>query len=279
MPKSPGPANQPTSKPFFNLFAEENRGLLLDLFVFAVNLLLMNLVVKLFLNLFNLASNNDPLAKLIVIAACIGMWVLPAAGAVLKRWHFHHRLSEAKKTDPYDENPVVGCLFNPIFYFCLNLVIMSVIVAAVGQELVGPKGMDNGNVFVPMIFLGLALTIVQTVLIYRYFSKPNKPPRFEFLRSPHSEFVGDLCLFLNMLLFQLAWNLLTLPNFGRVSGIGEFCGRLFFLSFIALLIYFPPRMFYLAEDIDRPRTWLTMLLANSPVLFKVLIGTSNPADW
>jgi hypothetical protein len=28
----------------------------------------------------------------------------------------------------------------------------------------------------------------------------------------------------------------------------EFVGRVFGLSFIALLIYFPPRMFYLAED-------------------------------
>ena len=279
MAKYPRPANQqPTSKRF-NLFAEENRGLLLDLFVFAANILLMNLLVKLLLNLFDAASNNDPFAKFLLVVACVAMWVLPAAGAVLKRWHFHQRLSAEKKALVSEEHPLVGCLFNPIFYFCLNLVIMSAVVAAVGQELVGPRGMDNGYVFIPSIFLGLALTIVQTVLIYRYFSPPKKEPRSKFLQSSQSEFLGDLCLFLNMLLFQLAWNLLTLPNFGRVSGVGEFFGRLFFLSFIALLIYFPPRMFYLAEDINRPRTWLTMLLANSPVLFKVLIGTSNPADW
>ena len=280
MPKSPRPANdQPTSKQPFNLFAEENRGLLLDLFVFAANLLLMNLLVKLFLNLFEAAGNKDPLARLILIGACVSMWVLPAAGAVLKRWHFHQRMTEQRKALVSDENALAGCLFNPIFYFCLNLVIMSVVVAAVGQELVGPKGMDSENVFIPAIFLGLALTIVQTVLIYLYFSPPKKRYHSNFLQSPQSAFIGDLCLFLNMLLFQLVWNLLTLPNFGRVSGVGEFCGRLFFLSFLALLIYFPPRMFYLAEDIDRPRTWLTMLLANSPVLFKVLIGTSNQAGW
>ncbi len=53
-----------------------------------------------------------------------------------------------------------------------------------------------------------------------------------------------------------------------------------FLSFIALLIYFPPRMFYLAEDIHRRRTWVTMLLANSPVIVRVLIGTgSNTTGW
>jgi len=42
-----------------------------------------------------------------------------------------------------------------------------------------------------------------------------------------------------------------------------------------MLIYFPPRMFYLVEDIDRGRTWVTMLLANSPVIIKVLIGSKN----
>ena len=33
-----------------------------------------------------------------------------------------------------------------------------------------------------------------------------------------------------------------------------------------MLIYFPPGIFYLAEDFRRPAEWLTMLLANSPVI-------------
>jgi hypothetical protein len=95
------------------------------------------------------------------------------------------------------------------------------------------------------------------------------------LRSPQSEALGDVCLFLNMMFFQVFWNMLTFAPLGQPSSILEFGGRLFFLSFIALLIYFPPRMFYLAEDINRRRTWLTMLLANSPVILRVLIGTSS----
>jgi hypothetical protein len=89
--------------------------------------------------------------------------------------------------------------------------------------------------------------------------------------------LGDICLFLNMILFQIGWNTLTFAGMGPPSGFLEFAGRLFFLCFIALLIYFPPRMFYLAEDINRPRTWLTMLLANSPVILRVLFGTSSTA--
>ena len=285
MPKR-RPPNQPaksatlTPQPrSFNLLAKHNRGLLLDLVVFIVNISLMTLLTKYVLALFSAVSENDQGAKLILILACIAMWVLPAAGAVMKRWHFHQRLgTETKAVALYDTN-LGGCLFNPIFYFCLNLVMMSGIVAAVGQELVGPKGMDNGAVFVPLILLGLGLTIVQTYLIYRFFSPPKEPPKSGFLLSPESEFLGDACLFLNMMLFQCAWNLLTFAPLGRVSGVVEFLGRLFFLLFLALLVYFPPRMFYLAEDINRPRTWLTMLLANSPVIFKVLVGTNSGAGW
>ena len=36
---------------------------------------------------------------------------------------------------------------------------------------------------------------------------------------------------------------------------------------------------YLAEDINRKRTWLTMFLANSPVIFKILIGTNPDKGW
>jgi hypothetical protein len=75
-----------------------------------------------------------------------------------------------------------------------------------------------------------------------------------------------------MILFQIAWNLLTFAELGPPSGVVELLGRIFFLSFIALLIYFPPRMLYLAEDLHRRSTWLTMLLANSPVIVRVVIG-------
>jgi len=258
-----------------SLFAKTNRGLLLDVFVFVVNIFLMRLLTKQFINLFNQVSAEDPTAKLALGLTLLAMWILPAAGAVLKRWHFHQRLEGRNSPLDLEESTLGGCLFIPIFYFCLNLVITSAVVASLGEFLVGRRGLDTASVFIPMIFGGLILTIVQTYLIYRYFSPPKKPPQSEFLRSPQSEDLGDICLFLNMILFQVFWNLLTFADLGHPSSLLEFGGRVFFLSFIALLIYFPPRMFYLAEDINRPRTWLTMLLANSPVIIRVLIGTSS----
>jgi len=271
---SPGAGDSRTGL-LARLFAETNRGLLLDIVVFILNIFLMRLLTAQFIELFSQVSAENPLAKLIVGLIFAAMWILPAGGAVLKRWHYHQR-RDALTLDSMESN-LGGCLFNPLFYFCLNLVISSAVMASLGDFFFGRRGLENGAIFVPMIFAILILTIVQTFLIYRYFSPPKKPPKWDLLRTPQSEILGDICLFLNMILFQVFWNLLTFADLGRPSGVVEFLGRLFFLCFIALLIYFPPRMFYLAEDIHRRRTWLTMLLANSPVIIRVLIGTSSSA--
>ena len=255
------------------LLAEENRGLLLDIVVFFLNLFLMQWLTGYALEVFRYANDGDRLAQFVLLLGCIAMWSLPAAGAVLKRWHFHQRLKAEERAVDLDSH--LGCLFNPIFCFCLNLVLMSAIVTGMGQLLFGERLLENGAIFIPLIFAGLGCTIVQTFLIYRYFSPPQKPPKYEFLRKHESETLGDVCIFVNMILFQIVWNLLNFAGIGGPSGIAEFLGRLFLLCFLALLIYFPPRMFYLAEDIHRGRTWIMMLVANSPVIVRLLIGTKE----
>ena len=255
-----------------NLFLESNRGLLLDLVVFVANLFLMRSLTGLFIDLFSHVSAEEPLAKFALSMMAVGMWILPAAGAVLKRWHFHERMKERALIFDNEESAYVGCLFNPIFYFCLNIVLVSTIVAGLGDILFGRALLENGNIFLPLIFGGFFLTIVQTWLIYRYFSRPNRPPGIDFLRRPESEILGDLCIFVNVILFQIAWNLVAFTGIGPPSSVVEFFGRLFFLCFIAMLLYFPPRLLFLAEDLHRRSTWLTMLLANSPVIARVLLG-------
>jgi hypothetical protein len=258
------------------LFAKANRGLLLDIVVFITNIFLMRLLTRQFIELFSQVDAENPLAQLALGLIFAAMWLLPAAGAVLKRWHFHQRRNAVTLDS---QTNLAGCLFNPLFYFCLNLVISSAVLSSLGTFVLGKHAFETAAVFVPMIFAILILTIVQTWLIYRYFSPPKHPPKWKFLRSRQSEALGDVCLFLNMILFQVFWNMLTFAGLGHPSGVVEFLGRLFFLCFLALLIYFPPRMFYLAEDINRPRTWLTMLLANSPVIVRVLVGTKSDGTF
>src|SRR6267142_2664307 len=279
-PKAARPPSDNLRQRLANLFAKTNRGLLLDVFVFVLNVFLMRLLTKQFIDLFSQVSAEDPVAKLLLGLTFLAMWILPALGAVLKRWHFHQRLEAQGKTVASAESNLSGCLFNPLFYFCLNLVITSAVLTGLGDFLFGKALLNNGALFVPLVIIGLILTIVQTYLIYQYFTPPKNPPKAKFLREPQSEFLSDVCFFLNMILFQVFWNLLAFADLGHPSSVLEFGARLFFLCFIALLIYFPPRMFYLAEDINRPRTWLTMLLANSPVILRVLIGTgSNSPSW
>ena len=275
--KPAGP-NSATERPAFsNLFSEANRGLLLDIFIFLANVLVMRWLSGFVIELFKQIDSKDQTAKFLVGLMFLAMWILPAAGAVLKRWHFHQRMKSAGRTVDFEFEGVAGCLFNPIFYFCLNLVITSAILTALGDVIFGKRLFNSGAMFVSFIIAGMILTIVQTYLIYRYFSAPKASPTSAFLKDSRSELLGDLCIFLNMMLFQVFWNMLTYAELGPPGGALEFAGRLFLLCFLALLIYFPPRMIYLAEDINRPRTWLTMLLANSPVILRVLFGTSGSA--
>lgn len=258
-----------------HLFDKANRGLLLDIVVFVANLFFMGLITSRFITIVRYASAGNALAKFAILLFVIGILVLPALGATLKRWHYHQRRGKADS----DKSLLSGCLFNPILYFCMNLVIVATVNALLLDFLLGGKDSTNeGSIFIPLTFFGLGFALFQTFLVYRYFSPPKKEPRWEFFRDPRSDFLGDGCIFLNMILFQVIWNLLVVVPFERVHSLGELAGRMFFLSFAALLVYFPPRIFYLAEDIQRRRTWLTMLLANSPVIFRVLIGTNTHSD-
>jgi hypothetical protein len=76
-----------------------------------------------------------------------------------------------------------------------------------------------------------------------------------------------------MLLYQVMWSAIWRGfGFGPVDGAADFFGRLFLIVFVALMIYFPPRIFYLTEDLRRPAAWFTILLANTPLILRVMIG-------
>jgi hypothetical protein len=254
------------------LFARRNRGILLDIVMFVANLYMMRMLSGYFLTIFRSADETNAGTMIPLGICCVAMLFLPAIGAVLKRWHYHQRMAAQGGLDKTGRGVLWGCLCNPIFYFCLNLVVMSAIMTIGIQVLFGNDLDQNGGAFVGSLLLGMVITGVQTFLVYRYFSPPKNPPQSAFLRSRVSETLGDAAVYLNMALFQAAWNIITFMDLEPVADFTDFAGRLFFLSFVALLIYFPPRIFYLAEDINRPTAWLTMVLANAPVILRVLSG-------
>jgi len=259
------------------LLLKQNRGLLLDIVVFIANLFLMRMLLRRFLQVAKAAANGDFVAGVAMFLFVLGLFILAPIGATLKRWHFHERLSsEGKKFN--DDEVAFGCLFNPIFFICINFVIYAAVQVFAFQYFYGDDEPGAG-IFVSSILFGMVWCGVNTWLVYRYFSPPKNPPASAFMRAPRSEILGDICIFLNMLLFQLIWNMLSLADLPRPHDVEEFVGRLLVLCFIALLIYFPPRVFYLAEDIHKRRTWLMILLANSPIIVRVLIGVSSNSAW
>jgi hypothetical protein len=260
-----------------NILAETNRGLLLDIVVFVTNLGLMGLMTNYFTDVIRRASENERGAQLIILVCALMMFVLPAAGAVLKRWHFHQRQkmkSDKLKSSLAMKFSNLGCLFSWMFYFVLSIFLSAVVMSLLQSLIYGRRAMSPA-LFVPLVVVSFALCVFQTALVYRYFFPPKKPVR-PFLRDVRSEQIGDLCIFINMILFQVFWNIAIreFPTM-KVTSFSTFAGNLFFLSFIALLIYFPPRIFYLAEDFNRPATWITMLLANAPTIFRVVFGRGH----
>ena len=96
--------------------ARLSRGMMLDVVVFVANITLMNLLADRFLELVRLANEGgDPVARFALFLFALGMLALPAAGAVLKRRHFHRRGGKGGDAAHFS-----GCL--PIFHLVLSLI-------------------------------------------------------------------------------------------------------------------------------------------------------------
>jgi hypothetical protein len=255
---------------FRKLLAHANRGMLLDVIVFIVNVILMTFLSRFLADLI-FQARTDVVAQAAMVVFCLGLVFLQPTGALLKRRHAHLRRPDL------DHVPL-GRLFLPA-YFLAQLLFL---IAGAGNlvELVLGKnyGGESRNYFglppwlFTTLFLGVpALAIANTLIVYFYFQRPTHQPLFQALATPQSELIGDAFLFLNMIGYQAFWGLLMADLTNDYSSI---IGRLFMFAFSAALIYFPPRLFYLAEDGKRPVVWLTMLLANLPVILRIIFVSS-----
>ena len=57
-----------------DIIAETNRGMLLDVVVFIINLALMNLLTEYFIDLFRLAGEDDAFAMFVLLVCTGGCW-------------------------------------------------------------------------------------------------------------------------------------------------------------------------------------------------------------
>jgi hypothetical protein len=247
-----------------------SRGWILDIFVFIVNLFLMRLLVEYFLDVVYAAKKGDSLSVFTITVFLASLLVLAPVGSFLSRWHFNER------RESVGANSAGGCLFNPLIYFGVVVIIFSVSTGLTTHLIFGTS--DLGEAWrIALIVVGLSFAALHTFVVYRYFS-PGPRPRSAFLLSPLSGLIGDICIFVNMLFFQILWNTLALGFRRPMDGYDLFT-NLLAVIFGGLLMYFPPRIFYLAEDIKKPRTWFFIIFANLPVIYRAMFGSGHALNF
>jgi hypothetical protein len=263
------------------IFENRNRGILLDIVVFFINLILMRALTLLSLNLVRQAE-EDVLAKIAVGLFFAGVFFLQPLGPILKRWSFHQR----HKSFDLNKTEYAGCLILWfIFFYLVMMMLMAATASILLSEAIFEKSSVGANLGIISFLGGFVVSIVSTVLIYHYFSRPKKEPRWRFLTTPQSALLGDACMFLNLICLQILWNTLTASAFfwelltttplGKSGSFTDILGRFIVIGVLALLVYFPARIFYLVEDRHRKITWLTMLLANLPLILRAVFASRH----
>jgi len=272
---------------FKKILEPRNRGILVDVTVFLFNLTLMRFLILLCQNVVN-SAETDVTAKLGVGLFFAALFLLQPVGPILKRWSFHQRYESFE----LGNLGVAGCLlFWEMFLYIMIMLIVCGAAVIILSDVVFERGSKWSEVGVSILLAGFVMCFVNAVIIFRYFFKPKKEPRWKFLTTPQAEVLGDTSMFLNIILFQILWgSIIASTSFweslnptshGQHPGfIGRTFFRFFVVGFLALLVYFPPRIFYLVTDQNRKITWLTMLLANVPLIVGIVFYSpkAKPAN-
>ncbi len=263
---------------FRTIFEPRNRGILLDIVVFFISLILMRIAVTLSMNLVRQAE-EDLMARTAIGLFFAGVFFLQPLGPILKRWSFHQRFR-------FDTDSSAGCLlFWFMWFYILMMLLLSGTASMILTEVFFERGSPESQIGPLLILGGFVLSIVNAVFIYRFFFRPKREPRWKFLTTPQAALLGDVLMFLNVICLQILWNsltastsfweLLTSTPLGKSGSFTDILGRFIVISFLALLVYFPGRIFYLVEDKNRKITWLTMLLANLPLIIRAVFASPH----
>jgi len=260
---------------FKQIFERRNRGLLLDLTVFLFQLILIRLLTSLSLRFVSQAE-EDAFAKSAIALFLIGLFILQPLGPILKRWSFHRHF----KSFATDAGALTSLLLSVYKFFYIAAMWIMIYLAYLYFSDAFPS-FDSDRVEKIVVAAAFVLPLVSGFVIFKYFRRPGNPPRLKFLMTPQAEALGDLCMILNVICFQLLfavyvssphfWN--ALHKITRQASGGFFdglSGRVSVAGIAALLAYFPPRIFYLVIDQHRKITWLLMLLANLPLILAIV---------
>jgi hypothetical protein len=265
---------------FRQILAYRNRGLLLDIAVFLCQLVLIRALTNLSLN-FVRQAQQSVFAKTAIGIFLVGLFVLQPLGPILKRWSFHQHFPSFEK-----DLDTLTSLFLSLykFFYVAAMAIMIYLAYSYFAEAfrvnaeVAPESLEK-----IVVAAAIVLPIIGGVLVFRYFRKPGREPGWKFLLTPQAEVFGDVCMFVNVICFQILFSVyFASPHFwnaihkttrlasGQLEGLS---GRLYLAAIAALIVYLPPRLFYLVPPTSLHRRVLTlslMLLANLPLILSIV---------
>jgi hypothetical protein len=271
---------------FTQIFAYRNRGLLLDVLIFVFQLILIRALTKLSL-VFVAQARENAFAETLIGLFLVALFVLQPLGPLLRRWSFHQHFPA------FEDNlgALVSLFLSFYKFFYIGSMAIMIYLAytyfAAAFHLNDPSATETLEKVV--VAGALVLPIISGILVFRYFSKPKREPRLKFLMTPQAAALGDLCMFLNVICFQFLfsvyissshfWNALhktTRLASGTFDGLS---GRLYLATIAALIVYLPPRIFYLVPPGSTRRRLLTlslMLLANVPLILSIVFYKPPP---
>ena len=249
-----------------------NRGIVLDLVVFEVNLVLVRVLVVLANGQVH-AAVEDVRAKFAIGLFFAVLVFIQPVGPLLKRWSYHQRHT-------FDTASGAGCL---LFWFMFVYLVMMIVLCAAATIILG-EVFSAGEAAVVLILAGFAWSIISVSVVYSYFVAPKRAPRWAFLTTPAAERLGDACIYLNAIGLSILWGsvtesgafreIVTQTPLGRPGSLTDMLGRFAATAACAALLYFPARIFYLVEDKHRALTYATMLLANLPLILRITLAPS-----
>ena len=262
------------------LFAYRNRGLLLDLTIFLFQLLLLRTLTNLSLDFVHQAQENS-FAETIIGLFLVALFFLQVLGPILRRWSFHQHFPS------FEEK--VGALTGLFlsFYRFFYIGSMAIMIYLAYTYFAGAFRLNDSpsseTLEQIVVAAALVLPIVSSIFVFKFFVKPKREPRWKFLMTPQAEALGDLCMFFNVVCFQILfsvylssshfWNALHKTTRLASGTLDSISGRLYIAAIAALIVYLPPRIFYLVPPASIQRrllTWLLMFLANLPLILSIV---------
>ena len=261
---------------FKRIFEHWNRGLLLDVSVFLFQLLSIRVVTTRAVG-FARQAEVDIFAQTAIGLFLVGLFALQPLGPMLKRWSFHEHYNSFEK----NQSGLTSFLLSIYKFFYIGAMWIMIYLAYSYFITAFPD--FRSNRFEEMVVAGaFVLAPIMGTIIFRYFRRPKRQPRLKFLMTPQAEALGDLCMFLNIICFQMLFSVyVSSPHFWNAlhkitrqsSGVFDsLSGRLYLAGIAVLLVYFPPRIFYLVIDQHRKITWFIMLLANLPFILAIIFN-------